>query len=67
MAKPLQRQVGDRIAQILREKGLRQQDLVKSTGLSKSYISLILHGNVNLTLETIETLEKALKTHIIRL
>jgi transcriptional regulator with XRE-family HTH domain len=65
MKKPLQKQVAERIATVLEEKGLKQQDLVQSTGMSKSYISQILHGTVNLTLETIELLEQALKAPIV--
>jgi transcriptional regulator with XRE-family HTH domain len=54
MRKPLQKQVAERIKDILTEKGLRQQDLANETGMTKSYISQILHGTVNLTLETVE-------------
>ncbi len=65
MKKNLQIQVAERLRAVLEEKGLKQQDLVNSTGMTKSYISQIMHGSVNLTLETVETLESALKTHII--
>ena len=65
MKKPLQKQVAERISAVLDEKGLKQQDLADSTGMTKSYISQILHGTVNLTLETIEAIEKALKAPIV--
>jgi transcriptional regulator with XRE-family HTH domain len=65
MKKPLQKQVADRIKDVLTEKGLKQQDLANSTGMTKSYISQILHGTVNLTLETVEMIESALKTPIL--
>ncbi len=65
MKKPLQRQVADRIRDVLTEKGLKQQDLADSTGMTKSYISQILHGTVNLTLETVEQMEQALKAPIL--
>jgi transcriptional regulator with XRE-family HTH domain len=65
MKKPLQKQVAERISAVLEEKGLKQQDLADSTGMTKSYVSQILHGTVNLTLETIELIEKALKAPIV--
>jgi transcriptional regulator with XRE-family HTH domain len=66
MKKNLKIQVAQRISAILEEKGLKQQDLVESTGMTKSYVSQIMHGTVNLTLETIELLEKALKAPIVQ-
>jgi len=65
MKKPLQKQVAERIKGILTEKGLRQQDLANETGMTKSYVSQILHGTVNLTLETVELIENALKSPIL--
>ncbi len=67
MTKPLKNQVADRIRGILEEKGLKQQDLVRASGFSKSYISLVLSAQKNLTLETLEILEKALKTPILHI
>lgn len=65
MKKPLQKQVAERISDVLHEKGLRQQDLADQTGMTKSYVSQIMHGTVNLTLETIELIEQALKAPIV--
>ncbi|HWF45208.1 MAG TPA: helix-turn-helix transcriptional regulator [Candidatus Kapabacteria bacterium] len=65
MKKPLQKQVAERIKDVLQEKGLRQQDLADQTGMSKSYISQILHGTVNLTLETVEEIQRALNAPIV--
>lgn len=65
MRKPLQKQVADRIAFILAEKHMRQQDLADTAGLTKSYVSQIMHGSVNLTLETVEQMEQALKAPIL--
>ncbi|MDP4198669.1 MAG: helix-turn-helix transcriptional regulator [Bacteroidota bacterium] len=65
MKKPLQKQVAERISDVLHEKGLRQQDLADQTGMTKSYVSQIMHGTVNLTLETIELIESALKAPIV--
>jgi transcriptional regulator with XRE-family HTH domain len=66
MEKPLKTQIASRIRAILEKKGWRQQDLVRASGLTKAYISLILSGSMNLTLETIETLERALKEPVIK-
>ena len=65
MEKNLRTQIADRIKAVLTEKGLKQQELADSAGMSKSYLSRILHGTINPTIETIEQLEKALQTHII--
>jgi transcriptional regulator with XRE-family HTH domain len=67
MAKPLKNQVADQLRVILAEKGWKQQDLVRASGFSKSYISLVLSAEKNLTLETVEILEKALKTPILNI
>ena len=66
MKKPLQQQVAERIADVLKEKGMRQQDLADQTGMTKSYVSQIVHGTVNLTLETIELIERAVKAPIVQ-
>lgn len=58
-------QIADKIREILVKKGLKQQYLADKTGMSKAYISHILSGEVNLTLESIEALERALKKKII--
>ena len=65
MKKPLQILIGERIKAILEEKGLKQQELADSAGMTKSYLSRVIHGTENITVKTIETLEKALKTPII--
>jgi transcriptional regulator with XRE-family HTH domain len=66
MPNSLKKQVADRIREILKERGLKQQDLVKASGYSKSYISLVLSAHINLTLETVEILARALKTPILK-
>jgi len=65
MAKSLKIQIGERIRQILEERDLKQQVLVDRTGLSKSYISLVLSGQINVTVDTIEIFEKALGAKIV--
>ena len=65
MKKSLQIQIGERIKAILEEKGLKQQELADSAGMTKSYLSRIIHGTENITVQTIETLQNALKTRII--
>lgn len=66
MKKTLQIQIGERIKAILEEKGLKQQELADSAGMTKSYLSRVIHGTENITVKTIESLEKALKSPIIR-
>ena len=67
MKKSLQIQIGERIKAILEEKGLKQQELADSAGMTKSYLSRIIHGTENITVQTIENLEKALKTRILKI
>lgn len=67
MAKPLKIQVADRIIAILKEKGWKQADLARESGFHKGYISLVLSAQKNLTLETIEILEKALGSKIVKI
>ena len=66
MAKSLKIEVSERIAEILKEKGWKQANLVRATGFTKARISLIMSGDRNLTLETIETLQDALKERILK-
>ena len=66
MKKSLQVQIGERIKAILEEKGLKQQELANSAGMTKSYLSRIIHGTENVTVQTVENLEKALKQPIIK-
>ena len=61
----LQLQIAERIRQILDKKGWKQQHLADKSGLTKAYISKIMSGSLNLTLDTIATLEKALGEKII--
>ena len=57
--------IAARIRTILDKKGIKQQELADLSGFSKSYISLIMSGSINVTVETIEILERALKEPII--
>lgn len=67
MTKSLRFQIADRIREILDKKGWKQQQLADVSGLTKAYVSQIMAGSLNLTLDTIETLEKALKEPIIKM
>ena len=66
MVKSIQLQIADRIREILDKKGWKQQQLADASGLTKAYVSRIMSGSLNLTLETIETLERALNEKIIK-
>lgn len=67
MAQSLKIQIANKVREILEKKGLRQQDLVDRTGFTKSYISLVLSAKINVTVETIEALEKALGEKIVNI
>jgi transcriptional regulator with XRE-family HTH domain len=67
MKEPLKTQVAHRLMEIMARKGLKQADLARLTGFHKGYISLVLSSQKNLTLETIEILEKALGEQIVKI
>lgn len=46
-------------------RGITQKQLAVAMGCSQQYVSLLLKGNLNLTLETIARLEKALEFSIL--
>ena len=47
------------------EMGITQKQLADSLGCSQQHISILLHGRVNMTLETLAKLEKALSLDLI--
>lgn len=63
--KQLKNGISERIKEILEEKDWFQQQLADAIGTNKANISNILHGKVNLTLETIVALEEALGEKIV--
>lgn len=60
-----QSQIAGQITHLLKVKKWKQRDLASSTGLRESYISRVLAGEANLTLETITKLEAAFDTDVI--
>ncbi len=48
----------DMLRSLMDEKGVRQAEVVRGTGLSKTVLSLVLNGKRDLTREHIETLAK---------
>jgi transcriptional regulator with XRE-family HTH domain len=66
MEKSLKKQTGARIRAILKEKGWKQADLARKTGMTPARISLILSGEKNLTLDTVESLEETLESPILQ-
>lgn len=53
------------VLRALREKSMTQRDLAELMGCSPQYISKILKGSENLTLETICKMEKVLQIRLI--
>jgi transcriptional regulator with XRE-family HTH domain len=60
-----QSQIAGQITHLLKVRKWKQRDLASSTGLRESYISRVLAGEANLTLETITKLEAAFDTDVI--
>ena len=57
--------IAQRIASLLESREWTQQTLADKAGMKKSYLSAILHEEVNLTLETVVKLETALKAELL--
>ena len=55
----------DRIHEILKEKGLKQQELALRLGKKESEISRWMRGTHNFTIDTLIAIEDALGEHII--
>jgi len=53
-------QIGDRIRAIRREKGLRQDDLASSVGISKQYMCAIENGRGNPSYGVVERIAEVL-------
>lgn len=58
-------QIAIKARSVMAQKGITQKQLAEAMGCTQQYVSLILKGNLNLTLETISKLEKALGFDII--
>lgn len=58
-------QIASRIRALLDQKGWSQQQLADAMGVNKSYVSKILSGEQNMTLEGISSIEKALGERIV--
>lgn len=61
--KSIQKALADRIKEIRKAKGLRQEDM-ETRGINYKYYQRIEAGNVNLTIKTIEKIASALNTSI---
>ena len=58
-------ETAERIAQLARDQGLTQTALAEKVGKSKSYVSRVFSGGVNLTLRTIAEFEVALDAEVL--
>ena len=54
-----------RILRELRHKGLTQRDLAERMGVSAQQVNKIVKGQENMTLDTLDRLEKALSIHLL--
>jgi transcriptional regulator with XRE-family HTH domain len=59
-------QVGKRIRELRKRKGFTLQELSELVGLSVSYLSQIENGQVNLNINNLESIGRALETPLIR-
>ncbi|OGF48285.1 MAG: hypothetical protein A2452_12235 [Candidatus Firestonebacteria bacterium RIFOXYC2_FULL_39_67] len=53
--------LGDRVSQILKEKKLSHSDFAKKLKVSKGFISLVLNGKRNVTIDTLYKIAKILQ------
>lgn len=65
MNKELQRQrIGQRIAEIRKEKGLTQQDLADRTGIQRNHISRIEQGRYSVGFDTLQLIAEAMAGNV---
>ena len=60
----LRAKVGKRIRQIRQSKKIIQAELARETGLSQQFLSKIEQGTENISLDTIERIQKSLKENL---
>lgn len=65
--KELKKLVSDRISSILDKKGWKPQHLADGLHKDKGYISRVLHGSHNMTLDTIADIEGLLGEKILKI
>ena len=58
-------QIAIKARRAMAQKGITQKQLAEIMGCSQQYVSLILKGTLNMTLETMSKLEKALSLDLI--
>ena len=61
------RQITLHVLQAMDDQSVTQQELARRMGCSQQYISNLLKGSQNMTLETLARLESALHIHILAL
>jgi transcriptional regulator with XRE-family HTH domain len=57
----LQKRVGQRIRTLREKRGLSQEEFADICGLHRTYVGSVERGERNLTLNSLQTLSKALK------
>ena len=60
----LRRRLGFRFRELRKKIGLSQEELAEISGLHRTYVGSVERGERNLTLGSIETLAKSLRTSI---
>lgn len=65
--KEIKKLISERISSILDKKGWKPQNLADGLHKDKAYISRVLHGAHNMTLDTIAEIEGILGEHIIKI
>lgn len=60
----LQKQVGARIRELRKAKGLSQEDLAEMIDSSNSYVGHVERGERNVTLHTLDKIAQALKVEV---
>ena len=58
------RRLGARIRELRTEMGLPQEELAEISGLHRTYVGSVERGERNLTLASIETLARSLRTSV---
>jgi transcriptional regulator with XRE-family HTH domain len=62
--RPEAQKLGQNLKRIRKEKGISQGDIVRVSGMPKSFVSSVENGKTNPTLATIAKLAKAVKVSV---
>ena len=62
----IREEIADGLREVIEETGLTKGELAGRFGVHKTYLSRLLAGSINLTVDALDKMEKSVKTKILR-